>query len=140
MSRFVMDANAGIKWFVAEIHSDAAQRLQDPAHELHLPTFFDVEVANIVWKKLRRGELTRTEADFIIGNLPLLRVSRHPEGPLLPVAFDLADRLQRTVYDCLYLALAIQVGGAMVTADDRFVNALAATSWAAHVLRLADVP
>jgi predicted nucleic acid-binding protein len=67
-------------------------------------------------------------------------VSRHPEAPLLPVAFDLADRLQRTVYDSLYLALAIQVGGVMVTADDRFVNALAATPWAAHVLRLADVP
>jgi predicted nucleic acid-binding protein len=65
MSRFVVDASAGIKWFVAEIHSDAALRLQDPAHELHIPTFFDVEVANIVWKKLRRGELTRTEADFI---------------------------------------------------------------------------
>ena len=77
MSRFVVDASAGIKWFVAEIHSDAARRLQDPAHELHIPTFFDVEAANIAWKKLRRGELTRAEADFIIGNLPLLRVARH---------------------------------------------------------------
>ena len=36
MSLFVVDASVGVKWFVPEVHSDAAQRLQDPAHELHV--------------------------------------------------------------------------------------------------------
>src|SRR5262249_27669710 len=109
-------------------------------HELHLPTFFDVEVANIVWKKLRHGELNRSEADFIIGQLPTLQVLRHAEAPLLPQAFDLAAKTQRTVYDCLYLALALQLGATMVTADERLANSLTGTPWATTVLRLQDVP
>jgi predicted nucleic acid-binding protein len=140
MSLFVVDASVGLKWFVPEADSTFAQRLQDPAHQLHIPTFFDVEVANIIWKKRRRGELTRAEADAILAQLPLLPLTRHAEAPLIAPAFDVAEQTQRTVYDCLYLALAIQLGGRMVTADDRFVNGLSGTPWAASVIRLQDVP
>jgi predicted nucleic acid-binding protein len=101
MSLFVVDASVGVKWFVPEAEAAAAQRLQDPAHDLHIPTFFDVEVTNILWKKLRRGELTRAEVDAILSQLPLLPLTRHAEAPLLATALDLADKTQRTVYDCL---------------------------------------
>ncbi len=127
MSRFVVDASVGIKWFVPEIHADATKRLQDPAHELHIPTFFDVELANTVWQQRRRGELTRPEADAILAQLPLLPLTRHAEADLLPIAFDRADQYQRTVDDCLYLALAVRENGQLVTADDRFVNSLTST-------------
>jgi predicted nucleic acid-binding protein len=140
MSLFVVDASVGIKWFVPEVDTAAARRLQNPAYQLHAPTFFDVEVANIVWKKRRRSELTRVEADTILAQLPLLPLTRHLEAPLIATAFDIADRSQRTVYDCLYLALAVQVSGRMVTADDRLVNSLAGTPWATSVMRLLDVP
>jgi predicted nucleic acid-binding protein len=140
MSLFVVDASVGVKWFVPEVYDADARRLQNPAYQLHTPTLFDVEVGNILWKKVRRGELTRAEADTILGQLPLLPLTRHPEAPLLTVAFDLADRTQRTVYDCLYLALAVQLGGRMVTADLRLCNALAATPWAAHVCWVEHVP
>lgn len=69
MSLFVVDASAGVKWLVPEPYWDAARRLQGPAHELHIPTFFDVEVANIIWKKVRRGEATRAEADVALALL-----------------------------------------------------------------------
>lgn len=42
-----------------------------------------------------------------LGQIPVLPLTRHPEFPLLPWAFDLAERTQRTVYDCLFLALAL---------------------------------
>jgi predicted nucleic acid-binding protein len=118
----------GLKWFVPEVHSADAQRLQDPAHELHVPTFFDVEMGNILWKKLQRGELTRDEADDILNQLPGLPLTRHAVAPLMSAAFDLSVKSKRTVYDCLYLALAMQLGGQMVTADQRLSNALAATA------------
>jgi predicted nucleic acid-binding protein len=140
MSLFIVDASVGIKWFVPEVFADAAQRLQNPSHELHIPAFFDVETANIAWKKLQRNELTRAEADTILGQLPWLPVTRHQDAPLLNTAFDLADQTRRTVYDCLYLALAIQLGGQMVTADERLVNSLAGTPWAASIVRVQDVP
>jgi predicted nucleic acid-binding protein len=69
--------------------------------------------------------------------LPLIR---HPEASLLPAAFDMADRLQRTVYDCLYLALAIQLGATMVTADLRLYNALNGTPEASHICWIENVP
>jgi predicted nucleic acid-binding protein len=140
MSPFVVDASVGVKWFIPEVYDADARRLQNPAYQLHTPTLFDVEVGNILWKKSRRGELTRPNADFILGQLPLLPLTRHPEAPLLTVAFDLADRTQRTVYDCLYLALAVQLGGRMATADLRLCNALAGTPWAAFICWIEQVP
>jgi len=43
--------------------------------------------------------------------------------PLVPRAFDLALRLDETVYDCLYLAAAIESEAALVTADARLARA-----------------
>jgi predicted nucleic acid-binding protein len=140
MTPAVVDSSLVIKWFVPEVLTAEAIRLRGSGQVLHAPDFLDVEVANIAWKKIRRGVMLRIEGDFIISQLPLLPLVRHSAGPLLPSAFDLADRTGRTVYDCLYLALAVQLGGQMVTADDRLANAFASTAWAANVLRLQDVP
>ncbi len=140
MSLFVVDASVGIKWFVPEVLSPAALAFRNAGHDFHVPAFFDVEITNIVWKKLQRGELNRQDADDIVKQLPTLPLVRHSESSLLAPALDLADHSQRTVYDCLYLALAQEIGGVMMTADQRLVNALAATSWAANIQYLGAVP
>lgn len=141
MSVAVVDASVGAKWFVPEVHSAEARQWRNGQVELHtLAFFFDLEIANILWKKVRRAEITRAEADLILVQLPPLPLARHPENPLLASAFDLADRTQRTVYDCLYLALAVQLGGRMVTADQRLCNSLAGTPWATHLCWVGDVP
>ena len=140
MSAFVADASVVIKWFVPEVGTPHAIRLRDGGHDLHSPTFVEVEVANTIWKKLLRGEITRAEADDILLKLLALPLHRHLDCTLVASAFDLADQTKRTVYECLYLALAIHVQGRLVTADDRFINSLAGTPWAGFVIRLADVP
>jgi predicted nucleic acid-binding protein len=140
VSAIVIDASVGVKWFVPEVHSAEARKLRSGRDELHIPLmFFDLETANILWKKIRRRELIRSDADVILGLLPTLPVTRHAEAPFLAKAFDLAERSQRTVYDCLYLALAIELGGKMATADERLRNSLAQTPWAGHVLWLGDL-
>lgn len=136
----VADSSIVIKWFVPEVLSAEAARLRTSGRPLHVPDFVNVELANIVWKKIRRATMTRAEGDFILSQLPLLPLTWHPAQPRVPAAFDLADRTGRTVYDCLYLALAVQLGGQLVTADERFVNSLAGTPWAASILRVQDVP
>jgi predicted nucleic acid-binding protein len=140
MSLFVVDASVGIKWFVPEVLSPEALGFRKSGHDFHVPAFFDVEITNIVWKKLQRGELNRQEANDIVTQLATLPVMRHPESPLLAPALDVADKTQRTVYDCLYLALAQQLGGVMMTADQRLTNALAATPLAAFIQYLGAVP
>ena len=137
----VVDASVGLKWFVPEVHATEARQWRSGPDELHVPAFFfDLEIANILWKKVRGAEITRADADLILGQLPTLPLTRHPELPLLAPAFDLANRTQRTVYDCLYLALAMQLGGRMVTADLRLFNSLSGTPCAPFISWVADVP
>lgn len=141
MSAAVVAASVGVKWFVPEVLAVESRLWRNGPDELHIPAFFfDLEIANILWKKVRRTEITRADADLILAQLPALPVTRHPEAPLLTSAFDLADRTQRTVYDCLYLALAVQLGGRMVTADQRLHNSLAGTPWAPYCCWVGDVP
>ncbi len=141
MSAIIVDASVGVKWFVPEVHSAEARAWRQGPDNLHVPAFFfDLEIANVLWKKVQRAEITRADADLILGQLPSLPVTRHPEPPLLASAFDLASRTQRTVYDCMYLALAMQLGGRMVTSDQRLYRSLAGTSWAPYVCWVADVP
>jgi len=119
--------------------STEAVRLQSPSHQLHAPSFFEIELANVLWKKVRERLLSRAQADLFLSHLPGLPVARHADASLVAAAFDLADRAGRTVYDCMYLALALRLGGQMVTADERLVNGLANTPWAASATRLQDV-
>ncbi len=140
MSVLVVDASVAVKWMLPEPLANMAIRLQSPSHQLHAPSFLDIELANVLWKKVRQGLLSRAQADILISQLPGLPLTRHTDTLLVAAAFDLADRLGRTVYDCMYLALAVRLGGQMVTADERLVNSLTSTPWAASVIRLQDLP
>ena len=79
----VVDASVVIKWHVTEVHSPAALRLlRDDAPALHAPDLVFPEVGNILWKKVRRGDLTEEQAR---GSVALW--SWHPGGsPLVAVA------------------------------------------------------
>ncbi len=141
MSALIVDASVGVKWFVPEVHAAEARAWRTGPDPLHTTAFFfDLEIASTLWKKVRRGEITRADADLILSQLAALPLTRHSESPLKVSAFDLADRTQRTVYDCLYLALAINLGGRVLTADQRFFNSLAGTSWAGFVCWVTDLP
>ncbi|HEX4588897.1 MAG TPA: type II toxin-antitoxin system VapC family toxin [Gemmataceae bacterium] len=82
MSAIIVDASVGVKWFVPEVHAAEARRWRKGPDELHAPAFFfDLEIANILWKKVRRGEITRADADLILPSLPLCHsqgTQRHP--------------------------------------------------------------
>jgi len=43
---------------------------------------------------------------------------------------------KRPVYDSLYLALAVELGGTVVTADERWVNSLAGSPFGCFLRRL----
>lgn len=90
MSLFVVDVSVGVKWFVPEVATPDALRLRSGSHELHVPDFFAVEFANILWKKLDRLELSRSDADTMLSQLAGLPLVRHSDEPLLAPALDLA--------------------------------------------------
>lgn len=48
MSLWVADVSVIVKWFVPEVGTSDALRLRAAGHELHAPSFFEVEFANII--------------------------------------------------------------------------------------------
>jgi predicted nucleic acid-binding protein len=92
MTPHVIDASVVIKWFVDEIHAEAAQRLQEDQYELFAPDLLWPECGNILWEKVRHGELTLDEARLIRGGLEQQPISAFPSRliiePALEVAFD----------------------------------------------------
>lgn len=133
MKKVVVDASVAMKWFVPEVHSAAAARLLDSEIALFAPDLLASEFGNTVWKKLRRGELSRAEADEILSAFAKVPVQTHRSADLLAPAFTLAVELDRSVYDCLYLAAAVAEDCAVVTADAKFHGIVAATAFADHV-------
>ncbi|WP_157016461.1 type II toxin-antitoxin system VapC family toxin [Mesorhizobium xinjiangense] len=114
--QLVVDASVAIKWVVPEDGQEEARALTRD-RRLIAPQLIYAECANIVWKKVARGELGREEAikaAQFIDTFEVWTVSMHTLGPL---AVELALDLGHPVYDCFYLALAIVEDCSFVTAD-----------------------
>jgi predicted nucleic acid-binding protein len=140
MTTLVVDTSVGVKWVVPESDSDAAERLRGPGFVLHAPAFFLIEAASVLWKKHRRGELSPTDANDCLTILERSPITWHPDAGVIRAAFDIALRSNRSVYDSLYLALAIQLQACVVTADEKLRNGLRGTVWEQLILWVEDIP
>jgi len=140
VNTYVVDASVAIKWFMLEIHSEAALRLRKPTYRLQVPALFLLECGNFICKKLRRGEISVAESDFMINKLRTAKLEWHPDEPLFPSAFAIANKTGRSLYDGLYLSLAIAIDGQMVTADLKFYESLKTGPYANRLLWVEDIP
>jgi predicted nucleic acid-binding protein len=140
VSRYVVDASVAIKWFLPEPHSEAALRLQHSTHRLHAPAFVMLELGNVLTKKIRRGELTQEETKIILKDLKHIPLQRHPDMRLFRPAYALALDTHRSLYDCLYLALAEAIDGKMVTADLKFYDSLIKGPYAHLIFWVEELP
>ncbi len=124
LSAFVVDASVAIKWFLPEIHSEAARRVLKCDKELTAPDILWPEVGNTVWKKVRRHEITPEEAHGILRDFMRFPINTFGCKELLEPAWALANRFDVSVYDGLYLALAVNRDSFFVTADHKFYDKL----------------
>jgi predicted nucleic acid-binding protein len=125
---FVVDASVVVKWLVREADEDTALRIQDLYRsgdiELLAPRFLILEVGNVLGKRVRRVELTPEAAqrcfDRFLAGLPTLWDSVQ----LTHLAFNLALAHRQNIYDCVYLALALERRCDLITADEKFVRSM----------------
>jgi predicted nucleic acid-binding protein len=133
VSTLVVDASVAAKWFLPsgqEAHVETAVGLlrRYAAGEIRfaVPDLFWAELGNIFWKAARQGRWARSDAE----NALLLAQGRNfptvKSKELLEDALSIGLTFDRSVYDSLYVALAIVSKGTLVTADERLANALAA--------------
>ena len=114
-------------------HGERPRALLVSGRQVHAPDLVYAEFANVIWKRCRRGEIDQDEAGRLLGDVLRLPLEITPCGHLAEPALQLALRSGRTVYDCMYLALAVTTKTTLFSADKRLVNALADTPLAKHV-------
>ena len=139
MISYVVDASVAVKWYIPEVDTNEAEKLLDVEYILHAPELILPEFGNIIWKKVRRGEITTSQGRQIIEAFLQTPIQLHPGTNLLPSAFEIADRTAQTVYDCLYLALAVALSCEMVTADERFYQAISQSPLSKNILSIAAI-
>ena len=133
MKRCVLDASVVAAALFQDEGADAARSLLVSGRSLHAPDLVHAEIANVIWKRRRRGEIDGQEAAELLADVLRLPLHITPSEGLVGAALQLALRTDRTVYDCLYLALAVGKKTVMVTGDRRLVNALAGSPLEKHV-------
>jgi predicted nucleic acid-binding protein len=120
----VVDASVVIKWFVPEAGSAAASRWLGSEDRLEAPDLLFAEIANAIWKKVLRGQLTRAESQLLVNDIEKIAVNTTPCRALATDAHEIALITSRSVYDSMYVALALRLDTRVITADERFFHAL----------------
>jgi len=124
---YVVDASVAIKWVVLEAGTPEALALLKN-NNLVAPDLILPECANILWKKVRRNELTLTEARFAARLIEGSDLQLREMLPLFADSIELSARLDHPAYDCTYLALALKENVRFVTADESLVRKLSQRS------------
>lgn len=131
----IIDSNVALGWVLPQAHSRNALLLASRT-DLSAPNHLLVEAAHVLTRAVRRKTLSETQARNGMSILTAAQVRWTPALDLLADAVDLSIALNAVVHDCLYLALALRDGDELVTADQRFFNAVTAQPAYARRIRL----
>ncbi len=96
-------------------------RLLSQTASLHAPHLLDLEVAQVLRRFVRKGEVEPQRARQALEDLVALPLERYSHELLVPRVWALRDNL--TAYDASYVALAEVLGATLLTRDDRIRKA-----------------
>jgi len=125
---YVVDANVAVKWVLPEEDQSRAFQIQemyqDEEIDLVAPHLLIAEIGNVLWRRVRRGELPQVAAarcyQQLLKDSPILL-----DSPAVNLsALHLAIAHGQTMYDCLYLAWALEQRCDLITSDEKFFRAV----------------
>jgi predicted nucleic acid-binding protein len=131
-SPFVVDTSVALKWYLPETGRAEALAYMAAGLDRHAPDLLPIEGAHALLKRARSSDpairLTVAEVLLIAEALrDSAPIAYHPGAPLLASATALALEIGASVYDGLFLALAILLDGQVVTADRKFFDKIQAS-------------
>ncbi len=139
----VVDASLGVKWFLDEKGSQqAVEILVEHRRKIVTPDLFGIEVAAVLVRQVnsqndpgaRMGwELARLFALFDSEAIALRRVN----SAIIATATEMAIAIGHPLKDCIYLALASDLGCELFTCDAKFAAKAAQLS---HPIMLVTGP
>jgi predicted nucleic acid-binding protein len=117
----VLDASAVIELLLRTVRgARVTERIAPDTETLHAPHLIDLEVAQVLRRFERLGDLTADTARRALTNFGDLRIQRYRHDLLLPRIWEL--RSNATAYDAAYLALAEALPAVLLTADARLAS------------------
>ena len=131
----VVDASVVIKMFLSEVGSDAASALLRASERLFVPGHCFAEVGEALTRKVRSAQIDLSQMERM---LPVM----HARFEVVPIAdhidnaISLALSRDVSVYDSLYVAVAMHEGCPLVSADRRLIARFAGTAFSASLLPL----
>jgi predicted nucleic acid-binding protein len=133
LNTLVLDASVAIKWTLRSVREPLIEESLRLLRrnvlgevEFIVPDVFWAEVGNALCKGTRQQRWHRDEAETAFADMRARDFDTVPSQPLLPEAISIALDFSASVYDCLYVALAMESECDLITADERLANALAA--------------
>lgn len=118
----VLDASAVVDWL---LQTSAGLRIEKRIYShnesLHAPHLLDLEVTQVLRRLVREGAVPARRAGEAIRDLLDIPITRYPHFVLLPRLWQLRHNF--SAYDAAYIALAEELGAALVTRDGRLASA-----------------
>lgn len=118
----VVDASALIEVL---LRTPAARALEDrlfaPEQTLHAPHLIDIEIAQVIRRYERGGEIDAERGRAALADLADMPLRRYPHDLLLPRMWELRHVL--SAYDAAYIALAEALDAPVLTRDRRLAAA-----------------
>jgi predicted nucleic acid-binding protein len=128
LSRLVVDVSVAMQWYTVEDGHRESRALLDLGHEFIAPSLALAEFGNVCWKKVRRGEMSRTSAEEAMASFASDIVSFVPMDSYAGIALRFALDHNVTVYESQYAVLALATDSTLVTNDTVLYAAIAAVS------------
>ena len=117
----VLDASAAVELILgARSGARIAERIFDPGELLCAPHLIDLEVAQVLRRYVRAGDVPGPRADEALQDFLDLPIERYPHDLLLRRIWQMRDNV--TADDAAYVALAEAVDGTLVTTDSRLAR------------------
>lgn len=122
MTNLVVDTSVVFPWVRGNVRAQSISKML-AGSDLIAPDFLAIEFANAAWKESRFAGLPDATAKELRDAFSELPIELVPSAALFEPAALIAHRLKHPVYDCLYLALAIELDCEVLTADKRLARA-----------------
>ncbi len=139
MTIHVIDASIAAKWFLDEVFCNESREVLHGRYSLHAPDFLLLEMDSVFLKRIRRGDITPQDANVARLMLRQIPIKCHAITAFLDRAYEIAALTGQSIYDSLYVTLALLLDSHMITADRKLYDGLRNGPFKKHLVWVEDV-
>jgi len=136
----VLDSSVVLKWFIDEVDSGLAIHLRDEyvegLREIIIPDLLLYEISNAL--RYNTNFTIKEIKDSIDSIIDLEIEIVTPTKYLIHRSIEIARTDNITCYDAVFIALAVDIGDHVITADKKFHNSLS-KEYKKHIKLLSDM-